>query len=444
MKLNSIYLSKLRIKIFLLLISGITMQNTMGQFEGMIVEKYYVSNDNDTMGSFDTTKLPENSYTYRIFVDLADSVRLKSIYADSTHPIEISASQNFFQHSFGDVYGFNIQSSLVNHQSLGRLGLDTWFTIGFATDSHYGILKEKDPDSTIFSNMVLTSQDTAMGISLQDKDGLVLADSAFDGFGIAKPFESQKPFYNDSMTAFFKTYKPVLQSTDGYIAPNEENIILIGQITTSGDIQIKLNLELIKPRLGGSFFDTYHYVSTDTLLGEVDDVQVIFSNELIYPPKAGCMDPYFLCYDPNAVIEGACNCDSIRFGCLDPNACNYDPDNANWHLQGLCCYGPDSCDGRDIDIVCPGYFKSREISFKVFPKPISAQEVLNFELYIPKKDAIEIQVFDVFGTKVLNKKLGWVENNHKGDIIMPDVNSGVYIVRLMTTKSTVSEKIFVE
>jgi hypothetical protein len=64
------------------------------------------------------------------------------------------------------------------------------------------------------------------------------------------------------------------------------------------------------------------------------------------------MDPDFLEYDPNAGCDdGSCQT-IIVFGCLDTIACNYDP-LANFNVQQLCCYGPDSCTGLDVSIVCP-------------------------------------------------------------------------------------------
>lgn len=50
----------------------------------------------------------------------------------------------------------------------------------------------------------------------------------------------------------------------------------------------------------------------------------------------GCIDPYACNYDPNANCGDYANCDYTCYGCTDPNAPNYDPNTTI--DNGTCCY----------------------------------------------------------------------------------------------------------
>ena len=55
--------------------------------ERIIVEKYYVSSNQDSEAPNLTGKLAKGSVTYRVFVDLLPGHRFSMAYGSSTHPL---------------------------------------------------------------------------------------------------------------------------------------------------------------------------------------------------------------------------------------------------------------------------------------------------------------------------------------------------------------------
>ncbi len=422
------------------------------QFEGMIVEKYYISSVGDTTDP-SGARLPDSSCTYRIFLNLEKGVKIKSLYADANHPLIILSTENFFNHLFAtSSYGYKVNQLLLkipgsNPVCPANLPLDSWLTIGFASDKHLGVLKSEDPDSSIFTEGLKTNNHDSAGIPLSEKDGMVLADTSFDEYTISSNIETGcTPFSKDSVGNLFTTTKPVLFSTKGFSSVDTSNIILVGQITTHGKLSFRINMELIDEN-----GKKYRYVSKDTLTGTFsiggtsEKINVIYSNRLIFPPKKGCTNPYFICYDTDALInDGSCQqCDSIKFGCKDVRACNYD-ENANFHLKELCCYGPDSCDNRNINKVCPGYLKSKQINISLYPQPVQKNNDLHVKLFSPEQTEADLFIYDIYGIKTYNDHLFLPKNTSRHSVNIYGMKKGMYIMHINTSSQQVSKKFFIE
>ena len=124
--------------------------------------------------------------------------------------------------------------------SQGSAALDSWFTMGFATRKHVGILKELDDDGN------------ATGIaSLGEQDGMI------EGFG------NQVVMYNMNLHIVEKEGASVLYSKDcawanlgGVSGPDPENRVLIAQLTTDGELSLELNVQM-----GGPDCEVVQFVS---------------------------------------------------------------------------------------------------------------------------------------------------------------------------------------
>src|ERR1051326_5270019 len=74
------------------------------QVQGVIVEKYYVSDSLDATDSTnwyaDTTYathiLPKGSITYRVYVKLSPGCRIKKIYGPPCNPLRFTSTSDFF------------------------------------------------------------------------------------------------------------------------------------------------------------------------------------------------------------------------------------------------------------------------------------------------------------------------------------------------------------
>lgn len=348
-KLSLIFLHTLG---FLLIVQGL-----FAQLEGVIVEKYYIAVPADTF-SFDGIRpLEEGSITYRVYIDLEQGARLIKLFGDQHRPFEIFSTSPFFNHEYyGYPFGFQIRETQLDRNILA---LDSWITLGLATNNHYGIIKENDQDGSldrIKTNRepgVLTSTHPDMGIPIGESDGYVPKSKNYT-FGhagiidISTQEDTSSIFsvYRDtsfSSTSFF------LQdgSLNGIPGADTANQILIAQLTTKGEISFRINAEVING--AGERFLIF---GKDTLIDA--SLNEKYSSWLSYPVKLneGCMNPYYVQYDPKAEVDDGTWCkDSIVFGCLDPAACNYSS-TANYHLPELCCYNS-KC-ALDLGIVCPG------------------------------------------------------------------------------------------
>ena len=218
-----------------------------------------------------------------------------------------------------------------------------------------------------------------------------------------------------------------MSSLSGVHGLNSDNRILVAQLTTLGEISFTLN---IKVKLADG--STANYVGTsDTLLsGE------IYSRYLSYPPSGGCTNPYFANYDPFASYDdGSCK-DSVRFGCFDKAACNYDPE-ANFEVKELCCYGPDNCDNRDISIVCPNYEAEASLGFNLFPNP--AWDDISIEIYSGKEENIRLMIMNSYGSIIVEKNIDNVGEYYIHTENVSSLKSGLYLVRINKNGKSISK-----
>ena len=63
--------------------------------ENILVEKYYVSNADDTLANSYAGKLPIGSITYRIYADLLPGYRFQAAYGSSNHDLFFKTSTLF-------------------------------------------------------------------------------------------------------------------------------------------------------------------------------------------------------------------------------------------------------------------------------------------------------------------------------------------------------------
>jgi hypothetical protein len=200
--------------------------------EGIIVEQYYVAqskDEKDTVGGV----LPKGAVTYRIYVDLKPGYTMQAVFGEFNHELRFATTTEFYNNRFGAATGDNIEVKQLNHHNVE---LDSWVSIGAATQSHWGIPLTEDKDGSIIS-----------------KKDLKMADGLFAG--AVRPIS----FIGMDMHFFYDTKKPSLFSTSdaawaafgGVKGATEDNKILIAQLTTDGKLSFELNLQVSNAK-GGS------------------------------------------------------------------------------------------------------------------------------------------------------------------------------------------------
>jgi hypothetical protein len=220
--------------------------------------------------------------------------------------------------------------------------------------------------------------------------------------------------------SFISTDVRVGCSTPGVVGPTAANQVLVAQLTTTGDLAFKLNVEVQRPN-----GDVVRYVASDSVLLEGETAY----GQLNYPPECGCTDPNFLEYDPAAGCDDGSCATTIVFGCLDVLACNYDP-TANFNIPQLCCYGPGNCNGLDVDVVCPDVGIDEERNggaLIVAPNPVS--DVLRVQW--PASVAVaDHRITDVAGRTLSSGRL--LRAGEGAMVDVQDLPAGTYVLLLNT------------
>ena len=407
---------------FLLMAS---VANAQSDLENVIVETYYISNAVDAVPNEEGGTLAEGSKTYRVYLDLCDGCALLAIYGSAEHPLDISSTSPFYNNpDRGKTYGHEITNGALDENAVA---LDSWLSLGGASNQRFGVLKTEDPDAAseeLFPNDLdmLSNEDPGAGIPLTVADGLVqdTISTQPDGF-IPLGILPDSIFGDSTQAMSFSTDSTRINcQMPGMKGHGEGNKVLVAQLTTTGDLTFCLNVEIVR-----ADSSVVRYVSSDTLLAD-DEVP---SGLLCYPPVCGCMDPDFLEYDPTVGCDDGSCATAIVFGCLDEAACNFNPD-ANFHLAALCCYGPDSCNGLDPQLVCPGVGIDEPVALvdpAVFPNP--AKDVLNVILPSVANDPVDLYLLDRTGRLVFQTRLA--SGAASGQLDLSRFEHGVYLLRIV-------------
>jgi hypothetical protein len=407
----------------------ITQVGAQSAIEDVIVEVYYVSDENDATDEAGGG-LQAGSRTYRVYLDLCDGCALRAVYGDANHELRVASTAPFFNHvDRGRTYGHLIQNGALDE---GTAALDSWLAMGAASNQRRGVVKAEDTDGSIVGGAnndggsagvpggLLVNADPLAGIPLTEQDGLLPLAAGTTAVPPNFNVSGDDPasVFNDATVAdlFSSLDTRMACSVPGVVGATSSNRVLVAQLTTMGELSFCLNVEVQTP--DGSVLK---FVCSDDVLlpGETPN------GLLVYPPQCGCTDPNFLEYDPTAGCDdGSCQT-AIVFGCLDTTACNYDPD-ANFNVPQLCCYGPGNCNGLDISLVCPtvGVQEGTAgVVLSVFPNP--ANDILRVRAGRALQDA-SYALMDATGRSVRQGSWTNVGENAAYTIDLNGLSDGLY------------------
>ncbi len=239
------------------LIALVAIQAEAQGVEGLYVETYAVSPPVDSSG------LP--LITYRVYVDLAPGYRLQMVYGDKNHQLMLKTTTWFFNDKENGVkYAHELNADDLNKWPLA---LDTWVTVGVASNRHMGIPKGQDPDGSVLEcppypkrELMSGGREVLDAVPLCAADGLVNDTSKKE----VVPFKFASGYLD-------KVRGSVLETTDGAWAvlggvqgKDEENRVLIAQLSTTGQLYLLLNLQL-----GAPDGKPVKYVASDPQEGEI-------------------------------------------------------------------------------------------------------------------------------------------------------------------------------
>lgn len=408
--------------------------------QSMEVELYYIADSNDessTSDDEDVYDLQEGSKTYRVFVELCDSCKLRGFYGSENKPFSISCTDSIFNHTDrGELFGSDIGDNRLDENTVA---LDSWLSFGASSEIHYGILKTEDVDGSILGGdnndvNALSNDNSELGIPLTTSDGLavdsnLVSPEIFGSF----PDEFEQVFEDGIPSDIrFDSEQFEITTSEGVGLDSLGNKLLVAQITTYGNLDsLCLNL-LVEDQFG-----VLHKI-TSSQEGELEENEQ-FSAYLKYPPQCGCTDSFYLEYDPAAVCDDGTCVTEIIYGCNDPEACNYDPD-VNLNIPELCCILPDNCGGLNPELICPDaslneIFASSDLDVSIYPNPFSSMLTLKFE---PNQvDDSLIEVVDILGQVVHSK----VAKNELTELDLSFLERGHYVVIIRRAEKIATRKI---
>lgn len=227
--------------------------NAQNGLENVIVEKYYISDDNDTIANLDGGVLPVGSVTYRIYVDMLPGYKFQVCYGVAGHELRMETTTLFFNNE--DRGSTSPNFSFAN-AAKNTVMLDSWLSVGSVCNGYMGVLKAEDNGvGNIVNNytpQILQNNDPAAGIPLTSQDGFIAATpEAFTELGITNEiavFDNQNDGTNGPV---FSTFNGSWTALNGTYGPDTvTNKVLIAQITTDGTFCFQLNLQLRTPTAG--------------------------------------------------------------------------------------------------------------------------------------------------------------------------------------------------
>jgi hypothetical protein len=234
--------------------------------ENVIVEKYYVSDANDTSANYFAGKLPIGSTTYRIYADLLPGYRFQAAYGSPVHELKIETSTSFFNNM---EHGSTIPN-VIPQRTLKKntVMLDSWLSVGSAGEDCFGVLKADDDsiETIDHEKKFLKNIDSNIGESLTVKDGLIM------GENIPRPtffaIDSEvEIFGNKKVGSSFILTNGAWACLGGSVGPDSltTNRVLIAQMTTDGDFSFELNIQIGTPLPGVS----QNYVARNPVENEI-------------------------------------------------------------------------------------------------------------------------------------------------------------------------------
>lgn len=269
-------LKKLYVLLIAVLPSFITVAQTQQQgLEGILVEHYYMSGKNDLAANSFAGELKKNAVTYRIYVDLLPGYRFQAAYGSKEHPLFIKTSTSFFNNT--DKGG--VVASVIPRRSLGKntVMLDSWLSVGSASELSLGIPKEDDDTSGFveFENGYLINRTKEVPVLPSERDGLkyTLNMPLHTFFGLDSVIQV---FGNKGGSEFVVSNGAWACMGKGSMGVDSlsHNKVLIAQITTDGALEYELNIQIGTPE-----GKVQRYVARNPKDSEFTNATLVMSNK---------------------------------------------------------------------------------------------------------------------------------------------------------------------
>ncbi len=239
--------------------------------QGIVVERYYQANAADVSDA--TTEgaivpLTTSSVTYRVYVDMAAGYKFSSIYGSPTHTMTVSSTANFYN---DPNWGVALNPGTVTTTNIRKNTgmIDSWFTTGGTAVGKVGLPKSNDPDGSLGNaqSILANNPGSCFGAPINGagaKDGMrnAVANSylAPDALGLGSAIDVLDQTAGSSISIT----DGAIAALGGIVGATSDNLVLIGQFTTTGSLSFALNVQLIS-----STGVAENYVASSPVAGEL-------------------------------------------------------------------------------------------------------------------------------------------------------------------------------
>ena len=257
--------------------------------EGIVVEKYYISDSADSINANDqgaTYPLAIGSTTYRVYANLLPGYRIGSIWGSSAHTLNFSTTTSFYN---DPNYGGSIYSGTsVNNTKKNTTLIDSYITIGAVAAGKIGVLKTEDTDGTIGNIQgILANNNLEMGLPIMGTSGM-------DGLMTGTPqilnvlgLTTELDIFDQTPGNDFTCNDCAIAALAGVSGVTPSNHVLLGQFTTDGIFSFKLNLQVLDTIPGNATI----YVSDSVIAGEFTFL-TIYEPTLVYSSDQSSTNNY--------------------------------------------------------------------------------------------------------------------------------------------------------
>ena len=287
-------------KNLLTFLTALAASSAIGQvgLEGIIVEKYYISDAADSIDAADnfaTYPLHVGSVTYRVYADLLPGYKLIQQFGNTNHPLEFATTTSFYN---DPNYGFaTYQGTSVNNTKKNTTLIDSYLTVGGVATGLMGVLKTEDTDGSIGNiHSLIANTDPAMGIPVtgaNSQDGLLPGTPIVPNtLGLTTELD----VFDQIPGGSFVTTGGTIAALGGVLGVTDSNHILLGQFTTDGIFSFRLNLQIgtlvegesqifvADNPIDGEYTDTtLTYVSETPVVENVNDQNFDTQSFKVYP-----------------------------------------------------------------------------------------------------------------------------------------------------------------
>jgi len=395
-------------------------------FEGLQVERYYVSDANDTSDTDGSSDLTTGEVTYRVFVDLKEGYKLITVGGFVNHNITFNTSTSFFYNDDrGESWGSDINDIHLNKNTVA---IDSWLSAGASTDAYWGVPKDEDTDGTVLTGNdggstgtpLLVNQDALAGIPLTTADGLLAGTPpGILSVGIAPTI------FNEYGGAAYTSDNFAWSSGIGNVAgPTPSNKVLIGQFTTDGEFTFCLNLWVrIPDSLVCADVNCHEIMEFYATLVPADTLGGGYNTQNKFTHPTLCFNSSAQQFDCLGVPDGPA---LPGTGCDDNDP---DTENDTWSNDCVCI---------GLPVAVP---EVNPLAAMIQAHPNPAREAVRIEITDLTGAHARYALMDALGQRIVAVDLGVLSGTWKGSVELSGMSAGVYFLEFVVGDQRYTKRI---